>query len=225
MSVNLVQMQTNLFNLLYSLIIFFSLSQELIAEYQMIINRVKRELVVTDPNANIILRTSIGIGRGGMGKKKSMADLITPTGDFKVDLILSENPQFNKISSEVRDRYRSNPEYYKLVKDQLGLQKLFSNMNSIDFDQDGKADNAYGVAYIGLDSENVLTGPKLEKYKDKVPYWFSIALHNTPEIANIGQANSGGCVHLKADVILKLIESGILKIGSKVQIVDGSGQY
>ncbi|NJQ98763.1 MAG: L,D-transpeptidase [Hydrococcus sp. CSU_1_8] len=53
------------------------------------------------------------------------------------------------------------------------------------------------------------------------PYWFSIALHGTPtEKTDIGAANSGGCIHVQQQVLKKLVEEGIVKIGTPVIIAD-----
>ncbi len=38
------------------------------------------------------------------------------------------------------------------------LEKPLGNINSIDFDKNGKPDDAYGVSYIGLDSEREKAG-------------------------------------------------------------------
>jgi lipoprotein-anchoring transpeptidase ErfK/SrfK len=53
------------------------------------------------------------------------------------------------------------------------------------------------------------------------PYWFSIALHGTPnESSDIGKANSGGCIHVEQNVLKKLVEEGAIEIGTRVIITD-----
>jgi hypothetical protein len=134
-----------------------------------------------------------------------MADNVTPTGEFMVDIILNHKPEFNQ----------------SLHPTSVNLAQLLHNMDNMDFNHDGRPDRAYGNAYIGLDSKTAITGPKLTRYRDGTPYWFSIALHGTPDPATIGNAASGGCIHLSADTLAHLIEAGIVKIGTRVTISDG----
>src|SRR5581483_2297511 len=111
----------------------------------------------------------------------------------------------------VSKKYLSSPE---------ALARLFKNMNSIDFDGDGKPDRAYGSAYFGVSSPNAVTGPKLSSYKD-TSYWYSIAVHGPPhEKRDIGGANSGGCVHLPAKAIQQLTKNGWIAVGTKLTISD-----
>lgn len=184
------------------------------------INRSAKKLHVLDSNGKAISTYHCGIGRGGLREKKSMSDYVTPTGDFVVDLILFENSEFNQISQSNQEKFESKKAYKNYISDKAGLRHLFQNMNHLDFDNNHKADNAYGIAYIGLDSKNAITGPKLNKYKNVVR-WYSIAIHGTPnESKNIPASNSGGCIHLKAANLEFLIENGILNIGTEVKIGD-----
>lgn len=159
-----------------------------------------------------------------------MSDNITPTGDFKVELVLSKKADFNAIDSSFQKKYRTTPTFLSLVNSRSGLEQLFKNMNSIDFNADGKPDNAYGAAYIGLTSgtaitgpyaaRTAVTGPKMRLYGN-VPYWYSIAIHGTPNPDKaLGQATSGGCVHLGEDALMKLIGESFVKIGTRVTIAD-----
>jgi len=184
------------------------------------INRSTKKLHVLDGNGTIISTFDCGIGRGRLQEKKSMGDYVTPTGDFIVDLIIFENGEFNQISQSNKEKFESEKEYKKYLKDKVGLSKLFKNMNNIDFDNNQRPDQAYGTAYIGLDSKDSITGPKLNKYRNVVR-WYSIGIHGTPnETNNISASNSGGCIHLKATDLKSIIEKGILNIGTKVKIGD-----
>ena len=181
------------------------------------VDRQHRQLHVRDAQGQYSAH-AVGVGRGGLDTKTSMADAITPTGTFTVDLILTTSGQHNAISVDNHMRFSQHDDFAPFT-DEHGLQRLFSNMNSLDFDQNGAADAAYGNAYIGLTSPQAITGPKFRHYQGTV-YWFSIALHGTPDPANIGQARSGGCVHLPDDLLHRLITEGVVTIGSEVVIAD-----
>lgn len=188
------------------------------AANSVVIDRKSLQMQLINAKGQELLRSPIGIGRGGLKKKRSMADEITPTGTFTVDLILSKDEQSNQISSANAKRYRKTSRT-DLVSSKSGLARLFNNMNSLDFDGNGKPDRAYGDAYIGLDGQG--TGPKMHSWRG-TPYWYSIALHGTPNPAScIGKANSGGCVHLPADTLKKILAKELITIGTKVTIADG----
>jgi hypothetical protein len=193
------------------------------------IDRAAQQMQVIDANGVEVIKAPIGIGRGGLKTKRDMMDYVTPTGEFVVDLILYQQESFNSISPQLRDRYL-NSEFRELFTQPQGLKELFQNMNSLDFDGNGKPDRSYGIAYIGLNAtstNSVVTGPKM-RYASWVgggntPYWFSIALHGTPnEKTDIGAANSGGCIHVQQQVLKKLVEEGIVKIGRPVIISDSN---
>lgn len=186
---------------------------------EVFIDRQSKTLTVMNKQ---IEHCKVGVGRGGLGEKKVMDDFITPAGKFIVDLVLYQNPEYDEVNAELLQRYKNDPRA-KFLRNRQGLQRLFENMNSLDFDHDAKPDTAYGIAYLGLEGlpENgrkPITGPKLSNYGGKV-YWYSIALHGTPdEAAHIGKAESGGCIHVPADFLRKLIESKTLRLGSHVTI-------
>jgi lipoprotein-anchoring transpeptidase ErfK/SrfK len=185
-----------------------------------VISRVRHELQILDENREVLRTFSVGIGRGGLKVKRSMSDYVTPTGEFRVDLVLSRDPELNAISPESRERFGIDPRFRELTRDQHALYRLFENMSSIDFNRDGAPDHAYGAAYIGLDSESAVTGPKMTLFGD-TPYWYSIALHGTPNPAtDLGRSNSGGCIHLPENELLELIRSKRVQIGTVVRIVD-----
>lgn len=174
-------------------------------------------MLVKDATGKTLIDTKVGIGRGGIGKKREMNDYITPSGKFEVDLLIY-HPPFNAVDEKLKQKYAVDKNASSYLNSTQGLQNLLTNMNSIDFNGDGKPDTAYGAAYIGLDSKDAITGPKFSKFKT-TDYWFSIAVHGTPnEARNIGGANSGGCVQVPEKVLKELIEKKVLTIGSKLTI-------
>lgn len=182
-----------------------------------LVRRKEHILCIYDQSGKKILETPVGIGRGGIAEKKSMDDCITPAGDFVVDIVLYQNDIFDDVDVRVKERYKGDSRS-RLLNSRGGLNKLFQKMNSLDFNSDGKADTAYGVAYLGLNSEKGLSGPKLSKFKN-TDYWFSIAIHGTPdEVANISKSSSGGCIQVPAQALGKIVESRMLKVGSRVRI-------
>lgn len=187
-----------------------------------VIRRAAMVLDVIGPDGAIAWSTPIGIGRGGLREKSSMADEVTPLGEFEVDLVLSKAGSHDSIAPTTAARFSKEPELGEYVADRAGLAKLFRNMNGIDFNGDGSPDGAYGSAYIGLSARasGGITGPKLTKFRGAVPYWFSIALHGTPDARNIGKANSGGCVHVPEEALERLIEKRTVRIGTPVVILE-----
>ena len=186
------------------------------------INRKQRMLYVVGADNKVLYQSPVGVGRGGLKGKRSIKDLVTPTGFFVVDLVLMQSaPESNKVSSKYFQRY-SKTVSKKYFSSPQALAGLFKNMNSIDFDGNGKPDRAYGSAYFGVSSPRAVTGPKLSSYKG-TQYWYSIALHGTPnEKSDIGSANSGGCVHLPAKAINDLTSNRWLKLGTELTISDGA---
>jgi len=183
------------------------------------IDRQSRRLYVLDKGSHIIFQDPVGVGRGSLRIKRSMGDLVTPTGEFLVDLILYKDKGFDAVSADDLRRYK-NSRFSTLISSESGLARLFTNMNQIDFNNDGKADHAYGEGYIGISSlTGAITGPKMYLYGN-TPYWYSIALHGTSQPQNIGGTNSGGCVNVNNTTIAKLIEKALVKIGTRVTIAD-----
>ncbi len=187
--------------------------------YSLLIHRVDKRLEVLNNQSVPIYKATIGIGQGGLKDKQNMNDFVTPTGGMSVDLILYKKSEYNQIAQHNVKRFIKVTQYRNLVNPQQGLAQLFKNMNYLDFDGNGSPDRAYGNGYIGLTSTTSITGPKMSTFQG-TPYWFSIALHGTPNPENIGQANSGGCIHLDSNTLQQLIEKGWVKLGTKVTIVD-----
>lgn len=183
------------------------------------VNRAKRTMTVYGSNGEVILSSTVGVGRGGLKRKLSMEDMVTPTGDFTVDIVLSNNEALCKIDPALAKKYNKSL-FSTYVSSQSGLLKLFRNMCQLDFDGDAKPDTAYGAGYIGLSARGggLVTGPKAHLFKGK-PYWYSIALHGTPTPEKaLGRATSGGCVHVDERSLEKLLE--LTSIGTRVQIYD-----
>lgn len=186
-------------------------------DYSIFINRKAHMLYVLDSSGKQVFEAPCGIGRGGLKRKERMSDSVTPTGEFEVDLILS--PSRNKIADDSKNMFLNDKRFASYLSTESGLKKLFSNMNGIDFDGDEKPDNSYGISYIGFSSKSAVTGPKMKMIGD-IPYWYSIAIHGTQDVTNIGRSNSGGCIHLGKDALKKLLAGPYLKIGTKVKITD-----
>jgi L,D-peptidoglycan transpeptidase YkuD (ErfK/YbiS/YcfS/YnhG family) len=187
--------------------------------YSLLIHRADKRLEILNNQGIPLDKTTIGIGKGGLKEKQDMADSVTPVGEMTVDLILYKKPEYDQIAKNNLERFAKDAQYRTLVTHQQGLAQLFNNMNQLDFDGNGSPDRAYGDGYIGLTSTTTITGPKMSTFAG-TPYWFSIALHGTPQPENIGQANSGGCVHIDSNTLQQLIEKGWVKLGTKVTIVD-----
>jgi L,D-peptidoglycan transpeptidase YkuD (ErfK/YbiS/YcfS/YnhG family) len=185
----------------------------------LLIHRSAKQLEVLNSRGDRLYQAPVGIGQGGLKEKQDMADLVTPTGEMKVDLILYKKSDYNQIAPQNVEHFAHDPQFRPLVSQPQGLVQLFHNMNQLDFDGNGSPDQAYGDGYIGLTSKTTITGPKLSLFA-ATPYWFSIALHGTPDPNNIGQARSGGCVHLAPETLKQLIEQRWVQIGTIVEIVD-----
>lgn len=197
-------------------------SSEHIAKHRILIDRASKQLELFQ-NDQLVLRSRIGIGKGGLRQKKDMADNVTPSGKFVVEIVLSNDLEANSTARSLLARYKNNADALAYLSSKSGLERLFTNMNSLDFDRDGRSDTAYGIAYIGLTpapSQNPLpvTGPKFSLFEGK-DYWFSIALHGTNnENQNIGHANSGGCIHLPKKVLQQILSQKLVSIGDSVTI-------
>lgn len=186
--------------------------------YTITIRRSNCTMQVLSPTGATVVSCPVSLGRGGIKQKHSMADYVTPTGTFTVDLILDEEkPQFNAIAKESLEALKHH-RWQKLISSNTKLRVLFATMNNLDFNGDGHADHAYGIAYIGLNGLN--SGPKLSSFQSK-PYWYSIALHGTAHgERQLGSYSSGGCIHVSEEILRKLIETHLVTINTPVTIVD-----
>lgn len=163
-----------------------------------------------------LISCPIGIGRGGLKTKTGMADCVTPTGEFIVDVVLTSEPELTQIAD--KQKLLMSKRFASLVKDGAGRAKIFETMNAQDFNRDGKPDRAYGFGFIGLDGKG--TGPKLIA-AGKSARWYSIALHGSPnETAAIGKATSEGCIHVPEQVLKRLLREHLVDVGTRVYITD-----
>lgn len=182
-----------------------------------LIDGVQKKISVFDRFGKLMLTSPVQIGKGGVGVKRSMADFITPVGEFDVDIILSHREDEVAVVQTLSDRFGRSPSYRRYFERRSGLVSLFQSMNSLDFDGNKEPDSAYGRGYIGLNSKQFVTGPKMHQFKGR-PYWFSIALHGTPDEDGFGKGTSGGCVHLPREVLDRILTEELLTLGSKVTI-------
>lgn len=185
-----------------------------------LIDRKKRTMSVVNESGKTLVSCSVGIGRGPLKNKSNMQDCITPVGEFFIDVVLSDNPQFNDIAAAQRSQIARNARFAGFVKDGDGLARVFRTMNEQDFNRDGIPDRAYGCAYFGLNGKN--TGPKLIAAGPSAR-WYSIALHGSPNEAKaIGGATSEGCIHLPQSILKRLLSEHLIGVGTPVHISDGA---
>lgn len=211
-----------------------------------------RAALVSGANTRVPL-PSKGVGRGGLKEKKFTApsngkldDEVTPLGLFTVDVVMSEDGSHDGVSDVIKERYKDDARYGEFITHEGGLNRLFKNMNKLDFNRDAYADEAYGKGYWGLNVAGeeaadakkirlswqglcysswcwVRTGPKMTiHFVDGTEQvgWHSVAIHGTNRRDKIGRASSGGAVYISSDVISRIFESGHLKLGSLVKIAD-----
>ncbi|MBC8000814.1 MAG: L,D-transpeptidase [Leptolyngbya sp.] len=199
-------------------------AQNLSSGNSIIIDRKLKQLVIKDGDGRILLTTTVGIGRGELKKKTSMQDCITPTGKFRVDVILTDDPKLCAIDSSVKKTLsRNSLNARAALSSPDALSTIFKTMNAVDFNRDGKSDYAYGYAFIGLDGDQ--TGPKLVSsgLNGGKVRWYSIAMHGSPnEEKSIGHATSEGCIHIKKSVLKDILARHLVDVGTQVVILDSS---
>lgn len=175
---------------------------------------------VVNESGKILVFCPVGIGRGPLKNKSSMQDCITPVGEFFIDVVLSDNPQFNDIAISQKSLIAKDARFAHLVKDGDGLAEVFRTMNEQDFNHDGIPDRAYGSAFFGLNGKN--TGPKLIA-AGRSARWYSIAIHGSSNEAKaIGGATSEGCIHVSQTVLKRLLSDHLIGVGTPVHIDDGA---
>lgn len=185
-----------------------------------LIDRKSKRMSLVDETGKTLISCRIGIGKGPLSAKTSMNDFITPTGKFVVDVVLTDDAKLNQIDRGRQVELSIDPRFAPLVKDGKGLADVFKTMNRQDFNRDGKPDQAYGFAFLGLDGK--VTGPKLIA-AGKSARWYSIALHGTPNEAKaIGRATSEGCIHVQKAVLQKILTEHLVEPGTPVYINDGA---
>lgn len=151
---------------------------------------------------------SVGLGRGGILQAgevfKGGYSLL---GDFRVNAILTSEV-FKMTDRLVEASGRSR---------KWLAEHLFANMDSIDFDGDGKG-GEYGDAFISLEPiENPGAQPfHFGEYKG-VFRWYSYALHGTQDKERIGKCVTGGCINLGKTQLSELVQA--LELGDLVSVV------
>ncbi len=166
-----------------------------------------------------LLTCPVGIGRGALKNKVDMQDCITPAGRFVIDVVLTADPKLNQIDENQRNSISKSARFAPFVRDANGLARIFETMNLQDFNRDGKPDQAYGFAFLGLNGR--VTGPKLIAAGNSAR-WYSIAMHGTPkERTAIGAATSEGCIHVQKSVLESLLGKYKIGVGTPVYINDG----
>ncbi len=174
---------------------------------------------VVDESGKTLLTCPVGIGRGPLKNKVDMQDCITPAGRFVIDVVLTADPKLNQIDENEKNLISKSARFAPFVKDSNGLARVFKTMNLQDFNRDGKPDQAYGYAFLGLNGR--VTGPKLIA-AGNAARWYSIALHGTPkERSAIGSATSEGCIHVQRSVLKSLLDEYKIGVGTPVYINDG----
>jgi hypothetical protein len=191
-----------------------------VQQNSILIDRKNRRMSVVDASGKTLVTCPIGIGRGPLKQKLNMQDCITPAGTFVIDVVLSADPKFNRIDEKQKFLISKNSHFAPFVKDAKGLAQVFETMNWQDFNRDGKPDQAYGFAFLGLNGKG--TGPKLISAGNSAR-WYSIALHGTPnEKTAIGAATSEGCIHVQKSVLKSLLQDYKIGVGTPVHINDGT---
>lgn len=152
-------------------------------------------------------RFPVGLGRNGVAARGTIfragSSLL---GEFRINAILSAN-RFEMEKSLIMQSGKSETWL---------RENLFSNMSSIDFDEDGKG-GEYGKAFIGLEPV---------KSKAKQPFHFgtykgtfrrySYAIHGTGDESRIGKCSTGGCINVGKGDLEKLLK--LAKIGDRVVV-------
>lgn len=85
------------------------------------INRASKQMTIIDKNGAEVMKVPIGIGRGGLKPKRDMMDLVTPTGELVVDLILYQQETFNQVNPKLQEKYLQS-EFREFFGDKQGLK-------------------------------------------------------------------------------------------------------
>ncbi len=168
-------------------------------------------LNVADPGKSVLELSDkqfpVGLGkRGTTPAGQSFQPGYSLLGEFRINAILSKtrfemDPQLIRQSGKTEDWLREN---------------LFSNMSSIDFDNDGKG-GEYGEAFLGLEPLNSTARQPFHFGEYKGVYrWYSYAIHGTQNEERIGKCITGGCVNLGQEHLHQLLQS--VKLGQTVTI-------
>lgn len=152
-------------------------------------------------------RFPVGFGRNGLTEEgKAFKGGSTLLGEFRVTAVLSKS------------RFEMEPELVKSSgKSKAWLrQNLFSNMNSIDFDGDGKG-GEYGSLFIGLHPIDSKAKQPFHFGNYKGTFrWYSFAIHGTQDESRIGKCVTGGCINVGEEHLKFLAQR--LKVNDLVSI-------
>ena len=164
--------------------------------------------VIYDPKAP--LHFKVGFGRHGIACAGStFQEGITPLGTFKVNAILSST-KFEMDPSLVMKSGKSEVEL---------RQKLFRDMNAIDFKGDGET-GEYGAGYISLAPEENTDQPFSFNIYDGKFRWYSFAIHGTNDDSRVGKAVTGGCINVNQTALRTLLNT--VQLGDEVVISSDS---
>lgn len=127
-------------------------------------------------------------------------------GSFRINAILS--PQRFEMDEELVAR-SGKPRAWLAAH-------LFANMNSIDFDGDGRA-GEYGSAFLSLEPfPSTVSQPfSFQTYRG-VFRWYSYAIHGAEDESRVGKAITGGCINLPRAALDQLLP--LLRLGDTVKI-------
>ncbi|MCB0323538.1 MAG: L,D-transpeptidase [Bdellovibrionales bacterium] len=152
------------------------------------------------------LRFRVGFGRRGVQCEGArFKDGYSLLGTFEVNALLSSDTF--KMSEELRKFSPRGERYLR--------EHLFANMNSIDFDNDGRS-GEYGGGFISLKPLSPTPQPfNFGEFKGRYR-WYSYAIHGTNTPERLGSASTGGCINVGAAALRALFEQ--LAVGDQVQV-------
>ena len=177
-----------------------------------------------DADGATVFSFPVGYGRKGWLEAGSrFRDGFSLLGKFRINAILA--PGRCEMTPQLLQRSGKDEEYLR--------ERLFLNMDSIDFDADGRG-GEYGGGYLSLEP---MVGQRNGKTRQVVqPFafcefkgvfrWYSFAIHGTQDASRVGRASTGGCINVGEQTLESLL--AILQLGDTVEIVSrsepGAGQ-
>ena len=128
-------------------------------------------------------------------------------GKFRINAILSAD-RFEMTESLIEQSGK--------LREWLA-ENLYSNMNSIDFDGDGKG-GEYGAAFFSLEPVDSDADQPFHFGDYKGTFrWYSYAIHGTQDEERIGKCVTGGCVNVSEKTVSLLLKK--LELGDTVLIL------
>jgi hypothetical protein len=153
------------------------------------------------------LEFAVGFGRNGTTPAGSAFEAGSSLlGRFSVSAILTKT-SFAMAERLVTSSGRSREWLEK---------NLFTNMNSLDFDGDGKSAE-YGDVFIGLEplDSDARQPFHFGEYKG-VYRWYSYAIHGTQDEARVGKCITGGCINVGQSALSKIVKR--IRLGDQVVV-------